>query len=224
MKIVAVSDIHGNLIQIKEKSDMLVIAGDWSPLYIQQDYLAVLEWMDRRFIPWMKSSRAKHIVFIPGNHDLACQYSFFKDEYNKILTRHLMNNSVHYLCHESIIINNLKFYGNPNSESPRGWAFSKPYNVDYDFDDDTDILITHQPPRFGDVGYVKQTNREFGSVDLRNKILESNIKLNICGHIHTGEHGCHQILLNNNKKASVYNVSILDEEYSVAYKPTVIEI
>ena len=224
MKIIAMSDLHGNLITIKESCSLLIIAGDWSPLYMQQDCLAILEWIDRRFIPWVKSSKAEHVVFIPGNHDLACQYSFFKDEYNKILARHHMNDTVHYLCHDSITIDNLKIYGNPNSESPKGWAFSRPYNVDYEFDDDTDILITHQPPRFNNMGYVKQHNREFGSVDLRNRILDSNILLNICGHIHTGEHGCHNITLNNGKLARAYNVSILDEEYSVAYEPTVIEL
>ena len=224
MKIIAVSDIHGNLITIKEQCDILVIAGDWSPLYIQHDCLAVLEWIDKRFIPWAKSLNTSHIIFIPGNHDLACTYSFFKDDLFKIVKRHQIQNKLHYLCNSSIIIDSKKFYGNPNSESPKGWAFSRQYNVDYEFDEDTDVLITHQPPRFGDIGYVKQTNREFGSVDLRNKILESNIELNICGHIHTGEHGCHPILLNNNKKAYVYNVSILNEDYIVAYKPTIIEI
>jgi Icc-related predicted phosphoesterase len=135
-----------------------------------------------------------------------------------------MDNKVHYLCYNSVIIDGLKFYGNPNSESPNGWAFSKQYNQVYKFDHDTDILVTHQPPRIGNVGYVKQINREFGSKDLLDKIYKSNIKLNICGHIHTGSHGEHHVVLHNGNIASVYNVSILDENYDVAYEPTTISL
>ena len=224
MKIIALSDQHGNLEPIKEECDVVVIAGDWSPLYCQQDCMSVLNWWDRRYIPWMKTIKANHFVVIPGNHDLACTFKFFKDELDRILVRHKMIDKVHYLCHSSIIIDDKKFYGNPNSESPSGWAFSNQYNQVYKFDKDTDILVTHQPPRVGDVGYVHQFNREFGSIELLNRILESNIELNICGHIHTGSHKEHSVVLHNRNTASVYNVSILDEDYRVAYEPTIIEL
>ena len=224
MKIIALSDQHGNLNKIKESCDVVVIAGDWSPLYCQHDCVAVLGWWDKKFIPWMKTLNTSHIIIIPGNHDLACVYAFFRDDLKKILERHKMFDKVHYLCYDSIVIDGKKFYGNPNSESPNGWAFSKQYNQTYKFDDDTDILVTHQPPMVGNVGYVKQFSRELGSRDLRDSILKSNISLNICGHIHTGSHDAHQITLNNGKIACIYNVSILNEEYCVAYEPTVIEL
>lgn len=224
MKIIALSDQHGNLEAINDSCDVVVIAGDWSPLYCQQDCVSVLSWWDRRYLPWMKTLKTDHVVIIPGNHDFACMYKFFRDELYEILKRHKMIDKVHYLCHDSVIIDGFKFYGNPNSESPNGWAFSMPYNQTYEFDEDTDILVTHQPPRFGNVGFVKQFNRELGSVDLRNEILISNIKLNICGHIHTGDHNLNQIVLNNGSTAYIKNVSILDEDYRVAYEPAVIEI
>ena len=224
MKIIALSDLHGNLIRVRDYSDVVVIAGDWSPLYCQHDCIAILHWWDKKFIPWMKTIKANHFIVIPGNHDLACTYSLFREEITKILERHKMLDIVHYLCFDSAIIDGKKFYGNPNSESPTGWAFSNPYNQEYTFDKDTDILVTHQPPRVGNVGYVKQFNREFGSKALIDKILSSNIQLNICGHIHTGSHEEHPIILHNGRLARVYNVSILDEDYTVAYKPTVIEI
>ena len=59
---------------------------------------------------------------------------------------------------------------------------------------------------------------------MRNEILASNIELNICGHIHTGDHNPNLITLNNGKSATIQNVSILDEEYQVAYYPAIIEI
>ena len=224
MKIIALSDQHGNLEQIKDSCDVVVIAGDWSPLYCQQDYTDVLNWWDSKFIPWMKALDTNHIIIIPGNHDLACTRSSFKDDIDKLIKRHDMKDKIHYLCFDSITIGGKKFYGNPNSESPSWWAFSDQCNQTYEFDADTDILITHQPPRFGNVGFVRRFNKEFGSVDLRNEILRSNISLNICGHIHTGDHSATHIILNNGKCAIIKNVSILDEDYRVAYEPAVIEI
>lgn len=224
MKIIALSDQHGNLNQIKDSCDVVVIAGDWSPLHYQQNYADVLNWCDNEFIPWMKSLDTNYIIIIPGNHDLACTYSSFKDDIDKLIKRHYMNDKIHYLCFDSVTIYGKKFYGNPNSESPSWWAFSNQHNQTYEFDDDTDILITHQPPRFCNVGFVRRFNKEFGSVDLRNEILRSNISLNICGHIHTGDHNTINVILNNGKSAIIKNVSILDEDYKVAYEPAIIEI
>lgn len=223
MKIIAVSDLHGNLINIRESCDLFVIAGDWSPLYCQRDYIETLSWIDSMFIPWMKQLNAKHVVFIPGNHDIVCTLPFFEKEFKSFLKRNNCTN-ISYLCNSGITIFGRKIFGIPNSESPNGWAFSNQYNQTYDFDDDTNILITHQPPRFGNVGYVQQFNKELGSVDLRNEILRSNISLNICGHIHTGDHTPTSATLNNRKTAIIQNVSILDENYEVAYPYTVINI
>ena len=226
MKIIAISDQHGNLNQIKDSRDVLVIAGDLSPLCYQQDYDAVLNRSDNEFIPWMKALYTYHTIIVPCNHDLSCTYSSlsFKDDIDNLIKRHSMSDNTHYLCFESITIDGKKFYGNPNSESPSWRSFSDKHNQIYEFDDDTDILITHQPSRFGDVRFVRRFNKEFGSVDLRNEILRSNISLNICCHIHTGDHETTHIVLNNGNSAIIKNVSILDEDYRVAYEPVIIEI
>lgn len=224
MKIIAVSDLHGNLISIKDKCDIFIVAGDWSPLYIQDDYYTMFDWIDYELIPWLLKINSEHIILIPGNHDLICEVKRFKDDFDRSLFVHGIYNKVHYLCHSSVIIGGKYFYGNPNNESPSGWAFSKQINQKYKFDKDTDVLITHQPPKIGNVGYVSKYHRDLGSKSLRDEIFNSNIELNICGHIHTGEHGETPIMLNNGKLASIYNVSILDEDYIVSYKPTIIEI
>lgn len=224
MKIIALSDLHGNLISFKDKSDIVIIAGDWSPLYCQHDFISVLKWIDERLLPWMKSLNTKHVIFIAGNHDLACTYSFFRNDYDIILKRHRLQNKVHYLCNESIIIDGIKFYGTPNNEYTSGWAFSKQLNQAYNFDSDSDVLITHQPPMVGDVGYAKSFSKELGSRELCNRIICSNIKVNICGHIHTGSHDEHLLELHNGNIARIFNVSILNEDYIVAYKPAIIEI
>lgn len=224
MKIIALSDLHGNLINIKESCDVVVIAGDWSPLSIQHNSNLTMNWVTDTFIPWMGSLKSDHVIFIPGNHDLVCTSKKFKSDILYYTTKMNLHKKVHYLCHDSIIIDDKKFFGTPNSESPNGWAFSKQHNQTYKFDDDTDILITHQPPRFGDVGFVYQYNKDLGSIELANQIKNSNIILNICGHIHTGSHLEHIIRNKYGKLTSIYNVSILDEDYDIAYDPTVIEI
>lgn len=224
MNILAVSDLHGNLININNSADILVIAGDWSPLYNQHCYDSVIEWINKKFIPWMLKLDVRHVVFIPGNHDLSCTYSKFDNDLYSILFRYNASDRIHYLNNSSVIIDGYKFYGTPNTEGLTGWAFSKKYNQTYDFDEDTDVLITHQPPMVGDVGYVRLYSKELGSSVLRDRILNSNIALNICGHIHTGAHGETPIILNNGKHSSVYNVSLLDEDYLVAYEPTLISI
>ena len=224
MKIIELSHQHGNLNQIKDSRYVLVIAGDLSHLCYQQDYDIVLNWCDNEFIPWMKSLYTYHTIIVPCNHDISCTYSSFKDDTDNLIKRHDMCDKIHYLCFDSVIIDSKKFYDNPNSDSSYWWAFSNQHNQNYEFDDDTDILITHQQQRFDDVRFVSIFNKEFGSVYLRNDILRSNISLNICGHIHTGDHETTHIVLNNGKSAIIKNVSILDEDYRVAYEPAIIEI
>ena len=52
------------------------------------------------------------------------------------------------------------------------------------------------------------------------KVFEDKkIGINFCGHIHTGDH--YGVKYND---TTVYNVSLLDENYNEAYKPTIIEI
>lgn len=224
MKLLALSDLHGNLVNISGSYDVLIIAGDWSPLYIQNCYNDMMSWISYDFIKWLSGINAKHIIFIPGNHDFVCTMPSFRYSLDSILLQNGLKNRIHYLNCTSVKLYNKKFYGLPFTEGLNGWAFSSVYNPDYSFDSDTDILVTHQPPKFGNVGLVKYTNKDFGSISLRNEILNSNISLNICGHIHTGDHSTTKILLNNGREASVYNVSLLDEYYRIAYKPTVIKL
>lgn len=223
MKIIAMSDLHGNLIHVKDRSDAVVIAGDWSPMYIQHDYNSMIKWINDRFMPWLVSLHTDNIIFIAGNHDLVCKYSYFNDDLSVILKRHSLTSKVHYLNRSAITINNIKFYGIPDTEGPyTHWAFMKPNGVNYTFDKDTNVLITHQPPNVGLIGYVSEYNKNLGSANLFQSIHHSNLQLNLCGHIHTGSHSPTNIRLSNGKYATCYNVSILDEDYHVAYDYTTV--
>lgn len=223
MKIIALSDNHGMLPKLNAIGDVLVIAGDWSPLSIQWSYLDMIKWIDNKFIPWMLGINVNHIVFIPGNHDLVCTSKSFTRDFNKLLKKH-HTNKIHFLNRSSITIDGIKFYGIPDCEMTQThWAFTKMGNIDWTCDIDTDILITHQPPQLGKVAYIDQYKQDFGSIDLYRAIKNSNIAMNVCGHIHEGEHGKH-LMVNKQGEVSVYNVSLLNEDYKLAYPLTKIEI
>ena len=108
MKIIALSDNHGLLPKLNAIGDVLVMAGDWSPLSIQWSYLDMITWIDDKFIPWMLGVNVSHIVFIPGNHDLVCTSKSFTRDFNKLLKKH-HTNKIHFLNRSSIIIDGIKF-------------------------------------------------------------------------------------------------------------------
>ena len=55
MKLIAISDLHGNLPVIEENSNILIIAGDISPLNIQGNKPKMIKWLKTRFIDWINS-------------------------------------------------------------------------------------------------------------------------------------------------------------------------
>ena len=69
MKIVGISDLHGNLINIP-KCDMLCIAGDIIKLDYQRNNEASDKWWRTRFIKWANKIDCSKIFVVPGNHKL----------------------------------------------------------------------------------------------------------------------------------------------------------
>ena len=68
MKVTAISDLHGNLIDI-EPCDLLLICGDISPLEIQRDYIQMTKWIFNEFQEWIMKINCPTIILTPGNHD-----------------------------------------------------------------------------------------------------------------------------------------------------------
>ena len=201
MKITAISDIHGSLIQI-DPTDLLIIAGDWSPLEIQTDIWYMREWVEDCLLHWFKEIPADKIIFIAGNHDFICDPNFYaslgvpditfkKNILDQYLKNQDLTKKVVYLENSSVKYKGYKIFGTPYVEGCRGWAFSQGETKGvYKSIPKCDILITHQPPIFGRVGVTKinGVECELGSWSLTESILKNKPNYHFCGHIHEGDH------------------------------------
>jgi Icc-related predicted phosphoesterase len=99
------------------------------------------------------------------------------------------------------------------------WAFKREKHRTYKkmIPTGVDILVTHQPPLYNGLGMVEYDNgdiKECGSPKLMERIIDINPELVICGHIHSGNHS--DVRLGNIR---LYNVALLDEQYTVKYHP-----
>lgn len=228
MKIVAVSDLHGNLPQI-QPCDVAVIAGDVAPL---DDHGVEYQrrWYAGPFSDWLASEEcaAESVVLVAGNHDFAWELGPPSRLPEKLV----------YLQDSGAEIGGLKFYGSP-------WTLSKALNIRAfglperhrkgradlrkafaAIPDGVDVLVTHNPPaRFGDqavenVGGMSATFKlvHLGSPSLLYRIEEVRPRLAVFGHVHEA-HGCWE-----HEGVTLANVSLLDENYEVAHEPQVFEL
>lgn len=205
MKICAMSDLHRHQIDIP-KCDVLAIAGDISGFDDAQ-------WFGEVFLPYLKKQKNKYDIcfLIFGNHDDMIQAAQLEvPDYIKILTN------------KEFIYKGIKFFGSPYCKSSPEIiesinAFEEPFlkTLFEDIPENTDVLITHQPPYgFGDT--VINQSYHLGSTSLAERIRIVKPKVHIFGHIHTGKK------YTKENGTSYYNVSILNDDYELTYKPTII--
>ena len=239
IKVCAIADIHGSLIDIPE-CDILCICGDILPLNIQRDDYKSIAWLSGPFQRWCLEAPCDHVVLIWGNHDFIGEKLYKKWmiegwEQEELLFQNDAGPEpkIHILQDESVVINGLKIYGTPWCPSLTSWAFYKnseglkeefkkiPY--------DTDILLTHCPPKFGQQGIVLQQNNwnflsNFGCEELQEAIeskfaIKSTSTHIFSGHIHSGNHETEV------SGGLIYqNVSIKDENYDITYLPKITTI
>ena len=117
MKICAISDLHGDLINISP-CNLLIICGDIVPLNKQTSGHKSLAWLRNKFIPWATDLPCDKVIFIAGNHDWVAEKSsghLFEmfPKYGKIT----------YLFHEDYEYEGLKIFGTPYCKIFYNWAF-----------------------------------------------------------------------------------------------------
>ena len=229
MKLIAISDLHGSLPKIEDKADIMIIAGDISPLYIQGRKSDMTNWLKNEFIDWINSLNVETVYLIAGNHDFVFNHC---SEMLPLELRMLSNSKLVYLCNEEAKYydsegNEWKIFGTPYCHKFGNWAFMK--------DDDTleelykdiprniDILISHDAP-YGcsDICFENvywRGEKHIGCVPLRDIILERSPKMVFHGHLHSSNHEIEML-----GKSKVINCSLLNENYELVYEPLVIEI
>lgn len=226
MKICAMSDLHGYLPEI-DKCDLVLICGDIVSLRSQRYPKSCKKWYTRVFQPWIDSLPCDKVLFIPGNHEVGMEGH--EEEYKKLFGPYkkatiLIHEPYEYLSDDGIFY---KIFGTPYCKVFGNWAYMRP-NSDLkekfsEIPEGLDILLTHDVA----YGYADQslqdtgwgTEEHFGTVELRDAILEKKPKYHFSGHIHTADHNL--IMIGDTKH---YNVSYIDEKYNPAFKPLYLDI
>jgi Icc-related predicted phosphoesterase len=233
VKIAAVSDLHGELNFKMPIADILTISGDICPVRGSHKPIAQMNWINAYFLPWadklIKDGIYKHVVFTPGNHDFAFTkvVNYNPDSiFNLVLPK-----DVYYLCNKEVILEGVRIYGTPWTPTFGNWAFM----LDEDLLDNIfnkipkglDILISHGPARgYNDTILQYGLNEQLGSTTLIKHVKRTSPKWLFVGHIHSGNHKVSKIITDNDSMTNSVNVSLLNEDYEIAYPvfTTIIEV
>jgi len=139
-----------------------------------------------------------------------------------LLGRKLVPDNVVYLEDESVVIDNVNFYGTPVQKHFCNWAFNRDESKMAQhwaaIPDETDVLITHSPP-YSILDLVPNQGECHGSPSLYKEVVERiKPKVSLFGHIHEG-YGIKVI-----DNIIFINASNLDGDYMCVNPPILIEI
>jgi Icc-related predicted phosphoesterase len=232
LKIVAVSDLHGYLPEITEPADIMLIAGDISPLNIQFNKPKVKTWLETEFAYWIKSLPVDKVYMVAGNHD-----AYFENMNQMQLAelKTVCDFKLIYLLNDFIIHRHngeeYKIFGTPYCHIFGQWPFMREdWYMEKKFlsiPEECDIIISHDPPyNIGQVDQILESRRwgrevpeHVGNPPLANQLAKTKFKLLVCGHIHSGDHYPFEF-----NGGVVVNVSVKDENYQPKYEPFYIEL
>lgn len=221
MKIGAISDLHGNLINIT-KCEVLFICGDISPLRIQFDMEEMEYWVSNHFLSWCRTLPCKRIYLTAGNHDAFLERNerVFRNLIRESKVTYLKNEYSEYLSKDGRLY---KIFCTPYCHIFGNWPFMRSDEIleekFADVPERCDILFSHDCP-FGTGDICLELNElHRGSVALRNAVLKSKPKYLFTGHLHSANHDCE--MLDNTK---IYNTSIVNERYEISYEPLYLDI
>jgi Icc-related predicted phosphoesterase len=223
MIISAISDLHGTLPTIRP-CDICIIAGDISPLRIQNSIHYTATWLLTKFKDWVINLPCNAVYAIWGNHDFIGEKAPWFAETLCELTDYKLT----WLHGQTDEIDGITIYGSPYCHQFGHWPFmqSESWLQGYyeSIPDKVDILVTHDTPALGDLDLLpaSQWNTKpvhAGGTSLAKAILEKKPKIALCGHLHT----CKDKFWEN-ENTKIYNVSILNNEYENVYNPTYIII
>ena len=218
IKIVCISDCHGNLSFEVPEADLLLVAGDMEPARHEATMSINMQsvWLANNFSSWLAEQPIKECVYIAGNHSWIWEYfpSLVPD----------MSENFHYLGDSGINLFGKKIYGTPWQPPFNNWAFNKETDklkMHWDnIPEDVDILVTHCPP-FGILDETQHPNyskKRIGDKNLFKRIKEVKPFVSVFGHNH-GQNGLIEL-----DGIKFINCSMVDEEYNLTREPICIEI
>lgn len=196
MVILHLSDTHSQHHELRNlpHADIIIHSGDISFAGSENEVMDFIEWFG--VLPY------KYKIFIAGNHD-DCLFGANIDG---------LPESCYYLCNSGVTIEGIKFYGIP-------MFMEDVLSGDYDrniqkIPNDTDILITHQPPK----GILDSSaNINYGDLKLLQIVLKTKPKYHLFGHIH-GAYG-----IEKSEHTTFVNAAILSENYELTYEPILLK-
>ncbi len=219
MKCIAISDTHTmhEKLTIPE-CDLLIHSGDWSFNGTTEE--------TTKFGIWLNKQPAKHIVVVPGNHEVIFK-TVYPESRDWILD-HCPKAKL--LVQESVIIEDLHIFGSPWTPFFCDWAYNGartesehhirqiPLLKDIwkEIPMDTDLLVTHGPPH-GILDLAPRGERT-GCWALMDKVAQVKPKVHVFGHIHY-QYG--EKLFNG---TLFLNASSCDEQYNCIHAPIEFEI
>ncbi|KAF2432682.1 Metallo-dependent phosphatase [Tothia fuscella] len=188
VRVVCISDTHTHTWDDIPSGDILIHAGDLTNAGTIKELQHQINWID--------SLPHKHKIAICGNHD-----TYLDTKSRKHLTEEERNGelnwkSIHYLQHTSTTLTlktpdygtrKINIYGAPQIPQCGGENFAFQYNRDRDawsntVPDDTDILVTHTPPRYHRDLFAPW----MGCCYLLEEVWRVRPALHVFGHVHSG--------------------------------------
>lgn len=211
LKVAAISDIHGHLPKMEVSADILLIAGDISPLGIQRNIPEMIKWLNTDFAEWINNLPVEVVFMVAGNHDFVFE-NIRKS--NLQLFYEITNGKVIYLKNElySYINNGFVWtiFGTPYCDIFGNWPFMlSESELEEKFEkipDEVDIIISHDSPYgINNVGSIHLKD-DVGNAILADVLLNTEYKLFVSGHIHSGNHIF-------DEETKTVNVSYVNEHY-----------
>jgi Icc-related predicted phosphoesterase len=178
MRIVCLSDTHGvHDIDIPD-GDVFLYAGDMCRRGTQEE---LIDFRDNLLHPLDHD----HKIIVAGNHDWPLYHAENPSQ---------QFDNCCYLEDSAVVVGGLKIYGTPWQPEFHNWAYNLPRGQTLadkwaQIPTDTDILITHGPPKnikdhvYRGMGRMS-CMKSVGSKTLLERVLEVDPQLHVFGHIH----------------------------------------
>ena len=200
MDITFISDTHTATPELSG-GDLLIHAGDLTYHGNTKE--------TKRQLDWLSKADYEHKIIIPGNHEVAWEAGHVP------FKRYCEERGILCLIEESAVINGVKIFGSPITPEFCGWAYMKhPHEIATHWEKiplDTNILITHGPPR--GILDMNLEGTRCGCPALRKKVEQVKPEIHVFGHIHEG-YGEHE-----EDGTWFANVAIMNRSYHPVNSP-----